>query len=339
MTSATVIIGTHNRAGLLEGVLAAIEGQRTSPGLRWDLVVVDNNSTDGTKAVIEAFRARVQVPTTYTFEARQGINHARNTGVSAATGELLVFTDDDCRPAPTWLQDVMEAIRRWNADGVGGRILPQWSAPPPPWLAHEQHLWTTLAMLTDTEVRRVEIGPRQRAHGFRLWGANMSFRRSAFEAVGGFDPDCGPQGKKKYSGGDIEFVRRVIEAGKVVMFDPAPTVWHWVGPERMRKSYFRTHAFYYGEGAALRNGPPRGQHLFGVPAFLLRALGGHGAAWLRAALRRDPETFCYEREIHEALGYLSGYVKCALRRRQYARLSGRDPRYAVRSAPRDQVKP
>ncbi|MFI5185082.1 MAG: glycosyltransferase, partial [Vicinamibacteria bacterium] len=201
-----------------------------------------------------------------------------------------------------------------------GRILPEWSSPPPPWLATDHHLWTSIAMLDDNAVRRVELGPWQREHGFRVWGANMAFRRSAFETVKGFDSRLGFRGKKRYSHEDIMFVRQLVEAGKVVMFDPAPTVHHWVGPERMRKSFYRRHSFHYGEGTAIRSGPPKGRHILGIPPYLLGALGGHVAAWIAAALRRDPETFCYEREIHESIGYLSGYIKCALEAGQYARL-------------------
>ena len=147
----------------------------------------------------------------------------------------------------------------------------------------------------------------------------MAFRRSALEAVGGFDARFGPRGTKKYSHEDIDLVRRMVETGKVVMFDPTPTVYHWVSPERMRKRFYRWHSFYYGEGSAFRIGPPRGRHLLGIPPFLLRALGRNVAEWVGAALRRDPETFCREREIHESVGYLSGYMKCALSAGEYAR--------------------
>jgi glycosyltransferase involved in cell wall biosynthesis len=316
----SVVLCTYNRAELLRRALSALGAQRTAPGLTWELVLVDNNSNDGTKDVVEAFRASSPVPTTYLFEGRQGKSIALNTGIDAATGEFLAFTDDDCRPEPTWLQDIVDCVRRWDADGVGGRILPEWSAPPPPWLATDRHLWTSIAMLDDSEVRRVEMGPWQRANGFRVWGANMAFRRSAFDAVGGFNPASGPRGLKKYSHEEIELVRKLVEAGKVVMYDPAPTVHHWVSAERLRKSFYRWHSFYYGEGSAFRIGPPNSRHLLGIPPFLIHAFTRNLVAWIGAALRRDPERFCYEREIHESIGYLSGYMKCALRAGQYARL-------------------
>ena len=316
----SVVICTYNRAELLRRTLAALQGQRTAPDLTWELVVIDNNSSDQTKGVIEAFKATSGIPTVHGFEGRLGKSFALNTGIEAAAGELLAFTDDDCRPEPTWVQDVVDCAQRWAADVLGGRILPEWSSPPPAWLATDRHLWTSIAMLDDSLVRRVELGPWQREHGFRVWGANMAFRRSAFDTVRGFNTRSGPVGLKKYSHEDIELVRKVVEAGKVVMYDPTPTVHHWVSPERMRKSFYRWHSFYYGEGSAFSNGPIKGRHLFGIPPYLLRALVGHVAAWIRAALRRDPETFCYEREIHESIGYLSGYIKCAMGAHQYARL-------------------
>jgi glycosyltransferase involved in cell wall biosynthesis len=316
----SVVICTYNRAESLRRTLVALQSQRVAPGLSWELVLVDNNSNDRTREVVEAFKAGSDIPTVSVFEGRQGKSFALNTGLDAASGELLAFTDDDCRPEPTWIQDVVDCVQRWGADALGGRILPDWSKQPPSWLAADRHLWTSIAMLDDREVRRVELGPWQREHGFRVWGANMAVRRSGFDVVGGFDHRSGPRGLKKYSHEDIELVKKLIEAGKVVMYDPTPTVHHWVSPERMRKGFYRWHSFYYGEGSAFRNGAPMGRHVLGIPPHLLRALVGDVIAWIRAALRRDPETFCYEREIHESIGYLSGYIKCAMEAGQYARL-------------------
>jgi glycosyltransferase involved in cell wall biosynthesis len=316
----SVIISTYNRGALLKRTLTALQNQRTAPGLSWELVIVDNNSSDATRSVVSAASEIFPVPLRYVFEPRQGLSHGRNTGIENAKGGILAFTDDDCRQEGDWLQCVVDCMQRWSADGLGGRILPEWSSPPPAWLATDRHLWTSIAMLDDSTVRRVELGPWQREHGFRVWGANMAFRRSAFEVLGGFDTKSGPRGLKKYSHEEIDFVRRVVESGRIVMFDPTPTVHHWVSAERLRKRFYRWHSFYYGEGSAFRTGPPNSRHLLGVPPFLIRAFARNLVAWIGAALRRDRESFCYEREIHESIGYLSGYMKCALRAGQYARL-------------------
>src|SRR5713101_6011 len=282
----SVVVCTYNRAHSLRRTLSALQGQRTAPRLTWELVLVDNNSSDDTRAVVSAAATIFPVALRYVFEPHQGLNHARNAGIDNSKGEIVAFTDDDCRPEPAWVQSIVDGMHRGGADGLGGRILPEWSSPPPSWLATDRHLWTSIAMLDDEVVRRVELGPWQREHGFRVWGANMAFRRSVFETLGRFDAQLGSVGTKKYSLEEILFVRRVVEAGHVVMFDPAPTVHHWVGPERMRKGFYRWHSFYYGEGAAFRNGPPKGRHILGIPPYLLHAVGGHVAAWIRAALRR-----------------------------------------------------
>src|ERR1700730_5420887 len=104
----SVIICTYNRAESLRRTLAALQSQRTAPGLTWELVLVDNNSNDRTREVVEAFKASSDISTVYVFEGRQGKSIAQNTGLDVAVGELLAFTDDDCRPEPTWIQDVVD---------------------------------------------------------------------------------------------------------------------------------------------------------------------------------------------------------------------------------------
>ena len=104
----SVVIGTYNRADLLGRSLAALQAQRTAPGLSWELVVVDNNSSDHTRSVIDTAGATFPAPLRYVFEPRQGVGLARNTGVLRAQGEIIAFTDDDCRPEATWVQNVSD---------------------------------------------------------------------------------------------------------------------------------------------------------------------------------------------------------------------------------------
>src|SRR3970040_380046 len=85
----SVVIGTYNRAIPLGRTLTALRGQRTAPGLTWELVVVDNNSSDETRAVVSAASAAFPVPMRYVFESRQGISHARNAGIHNAKGGII----------------------------------------------------------------------------------------------------------------------------------------------------------------------------------------------------------------------------------------------------------
>jgi glycosyltransferase involved in cell wall biosynthesis len=319
----SVLIATYNHADILHGALDALARQETSQGLAWEVVVVDNNSRDHTRRVIEEMTARIPAPVTYVFEGMQGKSFAVNTGIRAVSGEVVCLTDDDCRPAPSWIQRSVEALGKWEADAVGGRILPAWAYEPPDWLARDSHLRMMLSLLEDVDLREVELGLWERGHGFRVWGANLSVRRTVFNSVGGFDTSRGPLGDKRYMGDDAEFVRRLVTAGRKVVFDPGLVVAHYVPPERMGKGYFRKYAFDRGEGATRVAGAKRTRHVLGIRPYLVKHLLADGARWLRALARRDPETFCLWLEVLEDCGYLVGYVKKALVSRELVALGRR----------------
>jgi glycosyltransferase involved in cell wall biosynthesis len=319
----TVLIATYNHAEILRGALDALARQETAPGLTWELVVVDNNSGDHTRQVVEEMRARIPAPVRYVFERTQGKSFALNAGIRLIAGDVVCLTDDDCRPAPSWVQASVDALPRWDAEVVGGRILPAWASAPPAWLARDSHLKMMLALLEDAAVREVELGPWERGHGFRIWGANMCVRRTMFDSVGGFDPSRGPIGNKRYIGEDADFVRRAVVADKKVVFDPALLVWHYVPPERMAKRYFRKYAFDRGEGATRVAGASTTRHVLGVRPYVVTHLLADGARWLRSLVRRDPEAFCLGLEVLEDCGHLLGYVKKALAAGELASLSRR----------------
>src|SRR5262249_39831024 len=120
----SVVIGTFNRADLLGGTLRALVAQEGVESLRWEIVVVDNNSRDATPQVVAEVSTMTAIPVRYVFEPLQGLSRARNRGVLAARGAIIAFTDDDVIPAPDWIVQIGAAMDRWNAHGVGGRILP-----------------------------------------------------------------------------------------------------------------------------------------------------------------------------------------------------------------------
>ena len=108
---ATVLIATYNRAALLDETLASLRRLRVSPHLRWEAIVVDNNSTDGTRAVVERHARDFPVTLRYLFEPAQGRSSALNTGIEAAAGDVLAFTDDDVRVAEGWLTAACDVLR------------------------------------------------------------------------------------------------------------------------------------------------------------------------------------------------------------------------------------
>jgi len=128
--SASVVIGTYNRARLLEATLESL--RRTVSGRPWDVVVIDNNSNDDTRQVVSAFAATAPVPVIYLHEARQGKSNALNTGLAHARGDILLLTDDDVEVDPHWLEEACLAFDRDpTIDYAGGPVSPIWGATPP----------------------------------------------------------------------------------------------------------------------------------------------------------------------------------------------------------------
>ena len=253
----SVVIGTYDRARLLEGALQALAAQEVPDSLKWEIVVVDNNSADATAQTVAAFSKTTPIPVRYVFERQQGVASARNRGVREARGEIIAFTDDDVLPTSDWVAQTAAAIVRWNADGVGGRILPKWEAAPPRWLTENWNLLARLAIMDfeTGQLLSLPIGPKP-----QVWGANMAFRREALQKVGDFDPRLGVVGKKLYRGEEDDLIRRALRLGLKIAYDPALTVFHRIGPDRVRKAYFRKLFFDAGEGRALVT-PPDGAAL------------------------------------------------------------------------------
>jgi glycosyltransferase involved in cell wall biosynthesis len=308
----SVVVCTFNRAALLGETLASLACQNVPSDLRWEIIVVDNNSRDQTREVIERFARRAPVPTTNLFEGRQGLSHARNSAVTHAQGAILAFTDDDVTPERDWIRAVLRALERHRADGVGGRVLPKWAGHRPSWLRDD--FLAGLAMLASEEFGRLEPGNRR-----MIYGANMAFRRELFGELGAFDPKLGPIGAKLYGQDDTEFVRRALRAGKTIVYDPSLVVWHHVGPDRMRKGYFRKLSFDRGEHHAISH-PRPGRSVLGVPFYVFRLTASHALGWMLAVLRRNPRAFVKETEIWSDVGRMRGYLRA--RARQSARHRG-----------------
>jgi len=291
----TVVICTYNRADLLEATLSALAEQKVDGNLAWDIVIVDNNSSDRTRVVAQ--QATSRLPVTYVFEGRQGLSRARNSGIAAARGEIVAFTDDDVLPARDWVNSIASAIERWGFDIVGGRILPKWEGTLPSWLLEDDTLLGNLALLTSEQVRIFEPSTLETP---KVWGANMAFRRSVFARVGLFDTRRGIQGKTLYAGEETELIGRAIDAGSVAVYDPSLVVFHRIGPDRMRRGYFRRLRFQRALGEALASGRR------GVPRWRYRRAAELAVRWIGRSLLGKPGAFALELDFMEELGAIAG---------------------------------
>src|SRR5918993_2016974 len=147
---ATVVIATFNRARLLDETLESLRALRVASGRRWDAIVVDNNSTDETRAVVERQAQTFPVPLHYLFESRQGRSSALNAGIATARGAVIAMTDDDVLVDPGWLEAACTALlvpRQPAIVYAGGPVAPRWETPPPRWLdLRRGDLWGTIAI-------------------------------------------------------------------------------------------------------------------------------------------------------------------------------------------------
>jgi GT2 family glycosyltransferase len=302
----SAVIATYKRAALLQGTLEALAVQKVPDSVNWEIVVVDNHSLDETAAVVTAFSKTTTIPVGYVLEPRQGLSHARNRGIKEARGSIIAFIDDDVLPASDWIAQVGAAIDRWNAHGIGGRILPRWEAPPPPWLTERQHLMDRLAIMEVGESCVLSLPLKGRP---QVWGANMAFRREVFEKVGGFDPGRGIVGTKLFRGEEVELVHRALEHGLRIVYDPAVTVMHRIGQGRLRKGYFRKMEFDAAQGEINAKSLAKGRAIFGVPLWLYPMVFTAFWKWIALLLFGRPGAFDQQLEWLRGMGRLSGYWK------------------------------
>jgi glucosyl-dolichyl phosphate glucuronosyltransferase len=303
----SVIVCTYNRAQSLMDTLQALVVQETPLSLRWEIIIVDNNSRDNTWEVVKDFAHKSEISVTYTFEPRQGQSHARNAGLKIARGEIIAFTDDDVIPAKSWVAKICIGLDRGAADGIGGRILPKWEASVPEWLEGNPHIWWCIALLDSEKVESL-AWPEVKG-GAQIWGANMAFRRSLFQDVGCFDTSFGHLGNKLYRGEESELIRRALQQGKKLLYDPTVTVYHRIGAERMTKKFFRKVAVDAGEAQAERSVMESSVPLLGAPRWLYRVAATEACRWMAHSLLGKQDAFGHQIDFLGSLGRLCGFWK------------------------------
>jgi glycosyltransferase involved in cell wall biosynthesis len=310
MPAISVILCTYNRADLLPGALDNLLAQEGPFAGAFELVVVDNNSSDGTRAVVEGFASR-DSRVRYLFERAQGLSHARNAGIAAVRAPLITFTDDDVRVGSDWISTILEVVAEHpDADVIGGRVLPDWPTAPPAWLTTRH--WSPLALVDygDEPVRVSSDRP------LCLVGANLTVRRRAFDLVGGFAPALQRVRDGVGSCEDLEFLLRLYRAGRSGVYDPRITIHAAVQHERLDRAYHRRWHTGQGHYHALMRAdgiePSGAGSLFGVPAYLYRQALQHAIGWVRERARGDASAaFAHE----AALRYFYGFHRT--RRRQF----------------------
>ncbi len=308
----SVVICTYNRCDMLPQALESVLAQETG-GVRYELIVVDNNSQDGTREVVEAFLRYGYSNMRYIFEGKQGLPHARNTGMMYARAPIIAFTDDDVRVTKDWVKRIKQAFDEHpEVDLVGGKVLPNWKRKPPEWMMTPK-LWGPLALQDYGETPFLTNGQQPVC----LIGANMSLRREVFARIGYFAVEFVRLGVSSTE--DHELQLRLWRAGRQGIYLPEIVVIADVQAERLTKTYHRLWHTGHGKSSAIMRldemFTTEGQlterlsddviTLFGVPAFIYHDLLGASFQWLNAALRgREGIALLNENWVRRRISYI-----------------------------------
>lgn len=290
----SVVLCTYNRAASLGVVLESLSRQRLPSGTSWELILVDNNSKDDTRAVAERFRSQ-GLPLEYVFEPRQGKSYALNTGIARSRGQIVAFTDDDVLVDEGWLAAYIAGFQKYDCVGAGGRIRPLWKQDPPSWFSSEGEYALKQAIVF------LDFGSEAREIDKPVYGANMAFRREVFDRIGGFRTDLGPRGDVHTVGEDSDLCVRVRADGGRIFYFPDALVDHPVEPERASKAYFLHWYFYFGRMSMRKANVPAEQvRWFGVPRYLFSLATSNALRWLFTL--DEKRRFYYKLSTYEYVG-------------------------------------
>jgi glycosyltransferase involved in cell wall biosynthesis len=268
---ASVIFATRDRADLLAQTLAHL--RRQTGELSWELIVVDNGSTDETPTVLAD--AAAQLPLHALDEPRAGKNRALNRALAVARGELLIFTDDDIIADPDWVASMVAAGRRWpEATIFGGRVLLAFPPGTPDWLKEPLHGAMNFARYAPPDPE----GPTTHLPN----GPNFAVRACALEGLG-YREDIGPQAGAAYAmGSETELIARLRAQGARMVYVPSATVQHVVQAQQLTDRYLLGRSYRLGRGQ-VRSGQSHHEataFLFGAPRYLWRAAATSGLAYV-----------------------------------------------------------
>jgi glycosyltransferase involved in cell wall biosynthesis len=228
----SVAVITFNRSRQLRQALGGIVRQ-DYPADRWELLVIDNNSTDDTRDVIASFVTASPAPRRI-LETRQGLDYGRNRAVEEAKGDLIVLVDDDILVEPDWLSQLVAPFSSESAHKigvVGGEVIPVFPDGIPAW---QEGTHRPLGFRSDPG----PLPPNQAP-----MGANFAFPKWVFVRFGLFDTRLDRQGSRLFGGGDSQMIRRLRSVGLEAWFVPGAKVLHQIPAERLTLGYSLRHAF------------------------------------------------------------------------------------------------
>lgn len=306
----TVLMATRDRAGILERVLECYT-HLISPAGNWEVIVVDNGSTDTTEEVTRRFADRL--PVVYVAEPRPGKSWAVNTGLRHAKGDLILFTDDDILPGPGWLVDYAAAAASHpDFDLFGGPVRLEWPCEPPSWAVCDSFMFSACFSHADPAIGSGPCVDKK-------IGGNFAVRTSAVAEQMGFDLSMGPRPDSgSIMGEEKEFIDRLERAGHKAWWIADAATKHIVRPEQVNQESMLRRAIWCGRGEYAREvklkGPP--PLMASLPRWVVRKAGEQLGRIAMACVRGNAQ----ERFVKR--WYLTYYWGMLIEARQIRRREG-----------------
>jgi len=307
----TVAICTFNRAPVLRRTLEHMRGMEVPSPFDWELLVVDNKSTDDTQQVLNEMAGRL--PLRSLRELQTGQSYARNLILREARGQWIVWTDDDALVDPRWLATIMATFERTSADIVFGRVEAAWpNEQVPDW--YSPRVSGLFALIDYGADAFVATDPHK-----SFAGVNFAAKIEAHRALGEFRVDYGVRGDQTGGGlgEDTDMYERALGRGMKIVYEPKAIVRHMMPDIRAKKMFNWKKALlnqdrYYEN---LIKDPPRVPWLLGLPRYYYRNMAGDTGALLWALATRDkPRRFFHELYVLRFLGLFAQSGRHGFRR-------------------------
>jgi glucosyl-dolichyl phosphate glucuronosyltransferase len=237
----SITIQTYNRAEELRTTLRTLALVDTREVGDYEIIVVDNNSSDHTPRVVSGLAPAFHGKLRYVSEPRQGLSCARNRAIAEARYDVVAFLDDDVNVHPKWLRAVAGAFASGDYAAIGGRALLVYPAPRPGWLGDRSE-----GLLTKMDYG---LDPRP-ASPDELYGVNLSIRKNWLRSAGGFRTDLGRVGTCLIGSEETDLLERIVAAGGRLLYSPSAAVGHRVDPSRLRRRWFWSRCYWGHRGLA-----------------------------------------------------------------------------------------
>jgi len=239
----SAVICTYNRDKYIGKSIESLVNQ-TLLDNQYEIIIVDNKSTDNTREVVcDGFKDVNHL--SYYYEPVQGLSQARNTGTKNAKGTYIAFLDDDAIACNDWLERIVDAFENYEAQlgSVGGKISPIWEVERPSWLSDEIVPVLTVLDWFDK--------PTILSEKYWLAGANIAFPKFLLDQMGGFDTSLGRKGSNLLSNEETVMRQDIEKAGYQCLYDPKIYVDHHVPSERVNQKWFKRRFYWQGVSKAV----------------------------------------------------------------------------------------